>query len=285
MKFYYVNSRGERLNFYEYPYCIQGGDLLDYRKSYTTIGTNGRSRIRTVTLEPVEKTLQLAVIPEQHLPIDERQKVYKDAVNHILEVTEYDVVNDVDGKLWTDSGYYLSCRIVASRKGKWIYGKAFMTNDLTILSAAPIWTKPISPDVYLGYKANMEAEYLDYPTDYAYDYLNQTTLGTVKNTNYLPANFIMVIGGPINNPSFYIAEHLYNVDVEIGKDEYLVIDSVNKTIILHKEGSTVNCFNARNRDSYVFERIPPGTSTFLTNDKDLNLTLTLLDERSEPAWI
>ena len=35
MEIYYLSAKGEKLNLTEWPYRIQTGDILNYKKSYT----------------------------------------------------------------------------------------------------------------------------------------------------------------------------------------------------------------------------------------------------------
>ena len=86
------------------------------------------------------------------------------------------------------------------------------------------------------------------------------------------------------NPKIHIAGHTYEVNCEIGADEYLTIDSLDKTIVLKKnDGTTVNCFNLRNRDSYIFQTIPQGKNVVLW-DNSFGFDVILFEERSEPKW-
>lgn len=63
------------------------------------------------------------------------------------------------------------------------------------------------------------------------------------------------------------------------------IDSIAKTILLTKRDGTVeNHFHQRNRESYIFEKIPAG-SNIVTWDKTFKFDVVLFEERSEPKWI
>jgi len=93
-----------------------------------------------------------------------------------------------------------------------------------------------------------------------------------------------VIYGACENPGITVAGHLYEVAASVAANEYLTIDSVNKTVVLtHTDGTTENCFNLRNRDSYIFEKMPVGLSEIAVNG-DFKFDIVLLEERSEPKW-
>ena len=102
----------------------------------------------------------------------------------------------------------------------------------------------------------------------------------------MPANFRLIIYGYASNPTLHIGGHEYSVNVEVDDGEYLTIDSVAKTIFLTRNnGEKVNCFNLRNKDSYIFEKIPAGDNAITSPNDQIYFDITLLDERSEPKWI
>ena len=105
------------------------------------------------------------------------------------------------------------------------------------------------------------------------------------NEGFVSSNFIITIFGHVYNPTLYIGGHKYSVKVTVGENEYLTIDSMNKTIVLTKDnGEQINCFNDRDRDSYIFEKIPSGVSVVTSEHEVLQFNLTLLEERGEPKW-
>ena len=125
---------------------------------------------------------------------------------------------------------------------------------------------------------------LDYPYDYSYDFTN--TVGTLEiiNPHYVPSNFVLRIDGAVSNPVIFINGHKYAVNVNIKQNEYLTIDSLQKTITLTEAtGGVQNCFKYRDRDSNVFEKIPNGAVN-ISPQNALQFVLTLIEERSEPKW-
>jgi carbamate kinase len=74
--------------------------------------------------------------------------------------------------------------------------------------------------------------------------------------------------------------------VAIASNEHVTIDSTTKTVILTKgNGEQVNLFNLRNKESYIFEKIPSGMSIVSASNDQIRFEITLLEERSEPKWI
>ena len=67
-------------------------------------------------------------------------------------------------------------------------------------------------------------------------------------------------------------------------NEDLTIESTAKKIfVTRNDGSVVNHFNDRNKQSYVFEKIPAGMND-VTWDGDFGFDIILMEERSEPKW-
>jgi phage-related protein len=74
------------------------------------------------------------------------------------------------------------------------------------------------------------------------------------------------------------------VNCTVGANEYLTIDSSAKKVFLTaQDGTITNMFNNRNRDSYVFEKIPTGQNVVSWNG-GFGFDIILLEERSEPKW-
>ena len=154
---------------------------------------------------------------------------------------------------------------------------------ITIETDLPEWVK----ETTILFRANASggASFLDFPYDFPYDFKNDLVSGEVVNTNFVASNFRMTIYGACINPTVHIGGHEYSVDVDIGNGEFLTINSVEKTIVLTKvNGEKVNCFNKRNKDSYIFEKIPTGTNITTAPNEGISFDITLLEERSEPKW-
>lgn len=147
----------------------------------------------------------------------------------------------------------------------------------------PNWAREITTSFLATSK---DEGFLDFPYDFAYDLKSGFSVGELYNSGVISTDFRITIYGLAIKPIIYIGEHAYSVDIEVAKGEYLTIDSVEKTITLTKKnGETVNCFKFRNRDSYIFQKIPSGISTVSTGEADFSFAITLLEERSEPRWI
>lgn len=203
--------------------------------------------------------------------------------NRLFEVFEKDVLAQKHGRIRIGD-YYLQCYVTGSKKTDYLIHKSYMVVSLTVETDLPAWIKETTTQHNVD--TDSTEPFLDFPYDFSYDFKNEFVNADINNTNFVPSNFILTIFGVVGNPTLFIGGHEYSVNVTVGAGEYLTIDSINKTIILTKgNGEKVNCFNDRNRDSYIFEKIPAGVSEVTTAHKEINFNITLLEERSEPKWI
>jgi hypothetical protein len=131
-----------------------------------------------------------------------------------------------------------------------------MKVNVKIQTDFPYWVKETTTAFNHG-SAGTEGTNLDYNRDFPHDYTSNLLGTALHNTGFVASNFIMRIHGACESPCVTINGHDYQVNVSVGRNETLTIDSVNKTIVLtHEDGSTENCFNLRYRYSYIFENIP-----------------------------
>ena len=94
----------------------------------------------------------------------------------------------------------------------------------------------------------------------------------------------MTVYGPVLNPKVTIAGHVYEVITTLYEGDYMVVDSrLGKVYKVLSDGSRVDLFNQRNKQSDLFEKIPKGNSTVIYNQK-FGFDVTLIQERSEPRW-
>lgn len=201
--------------------------------------------------------------------------------NKLFEVCEKDVIALKHGRLIIGD-YYLKCYITGCKPSKYSISKEYMKASLTVYTDFPQWVKETTT-TFDGSEATV-GKNLDYNNDFPYDYASNMLNKKLNNSDFVASNFRIRIFGVANSPEINIGGHTYSVNVDIAKNEYLTIDSVDKTIFLTKaDGSTVNCFNLRNKDEYIFEKIPSGTSEVSTSGNYV-FDITLLEERGIPKW-
>lgn len=283
MKFRYVNSRGEILDFSEFPYLFQSGDLVNYSWKYDT----SNNRITNVRREAGERPFKIGLIPDWSLPYEEKRAALKEAAEHLFNVIEYDVINNTDGRIETDTGSYFPCRILASDKSDWEKPTAYMFHDLTAVSGKNAWITEQSFSFYPSVSANENSMtgFLDFEFDYSYEYTpQQTGRGSLDISHIATSDFKLTIFGPCNNPRILIAGHPYEVFTSLSSGEYLIIDSLNNTVVKYlTNGTQESVYDLRGKVNTTFEKIPPGHSQ-VSWDGTFGFDLTVFLERSEPLW-
>jgi len=181
--------------------------------------------------------------------------------------------------------YYFKCFVTKSEKKDYLFNKRLMKLTLTLTTDFPFWIKETTHTFNGNLSAGAsEGKNLDFSFDHPFDYYCDINSDTLNNSGFVPANFRLVIYGPCSNPAVYIAGHTYQVNCTVGESEYLTIDSsLKKVFLTSNTGAVTNMFSMRNRDSYIFEKIPSGNSSVGWSG-DFGFDVILLEERSEPKW-
>ena len=201
--------------------------------------------------------------------------------NKLFEVCEKDVLAVKHGRLIIGD-YYMKCYVTESKKTNYLLNDGYMTLSLKISTDFPYWVKETK--TVFGNSENTEGTNLDFNRDFPYDYTSNMLKTTLQNNSIVPSNFIMFIYGACDNPCVTIGGHYYEVNVSVKENQYLKIDSVNKTVVLvHDDGTVENCFNLRNKYFYLFKKIPVGSSN-VSASASFKFEVVLLEERSEPKW-
>lgn len=135
-----------------------------------------------------------------------------------------------------------------------------------------------------------EATYLDYPHDYPYDYSKSSATDSITPSVLTPSDVRLVVYGAAVNPYIIVGGNRYQVNVSVPAGGYLVVDGREKTIMLTlADGTVQNVFSSGVRGdgagggSYIFERIPAGTSE-VTYDGSFGFDLGWYEEEGEPPW-
>lgn len=267
----YINHMNEVLEFGQDKLFINKNDLRDF----TWKITSKNDRISGFTKGIVTKTI----------PIILKCGSEKEGItlrNKLFEIFEKDVLALKHGKLIIGD-YYLKCYVTESKKSDYFLHKNYMKLTLKVSTDFPYWVKETSSTFNYG-QSKVEGD-LDFNRDFPFDFMSSLIGKKLSNTNFVPTNFKINIYGACENPRITIAGHDYEVKTSVGANEYLTIDSVNKTIVLtHVDGTKENCFNKRNKDSYIFEKIPVGSFNVSSNNS-FKFDVVLLEERGEPRWI
>lgn len=268
----YKNHIGEVFESGAGGIFVNTNDLRNYEWAVTTKG----NRITAMDYSVGTKTLPVIIACES-----EADGIA--ARNRLFEITEKDVLAMQHGRIIIGD-YYFKCFVTKSEKSSYLTSKRSMALDLTLTSDHPYWVKETT---FVFRKLNdggLAGRMLDYSFDYPLDYTPTTGSWEINNTGFVGSNFRMIIYGACVDPAVYISGHKYQVNCTVAAGEYLTIDSIAKTVTLTAvDGSVMNKFNDRNRDSYIFEKIQAGTNRVLW-EGDFGIDITLLEERSEPKW-
>lgn len=123
-----------------------------------------------------------------------------------------------------------------------------------------------------------------YLRDYRYDYYHNHQRAQLNNDHFAETDFRMLIYGPCTEPKIWIGDHLYHMAATLYDSEYIVIDSRKRTIVKYaRNGVQENLFNKRDKENYIFKKIPNGKSAVKWN-ATFPFDVILFQERSEPPW-
>ena len=271
-KLQYINHINEVLDFGTEKLYVNENDLRDFAWEVTS----KNNRISGFKKGIVTKTIPIL------LKVDTVEEGVE-LRNKLFEVFEKDVLAVKHGKIIIGD-YYLKCFVTESTKSDYLIYKGYMKINVKVSTDFPYWVKETTTKFNYS-STGSEGTNLDYNRDFPSDYSSNLLGTTLQNSNFVASNFKMVIYGACENPCVTIAGHDYVVNVSLSANEYLTIDSINKTIIKTLAGGgTENCFNLRNKSSYIFQKIPAGT-LYVASSSSFLFDVTLLEERGEPKWI
>lgn len=285
----YENHLGEVIEFGQNGIYVNYNDFRDYQWEYTS----KYGRVRNFSRKITEKSIPLVVmVPSKMDPTQFK--------NDIFEVFEKDVISNKYGK-FIIGDYYMQCYVIGSKKTNYLIDKRYNELSLSIVTDKPYWVKETTRS-YIGAKNDITSNVVgtalvgyavvgsgdsySYPYSYPYGYESYFKSNkSLVNNHYEDTDFIMIINGKILNPVINIGSHKYMLNYDIAENEYVVIDSSQKTITLFKNDKTqVNIFNYRNKENYIFQKIPMGEQSVSWNG-EFDFSITLIEKRSEPKWI
>ena len=265
LKMTYTNHLGEEIKFGEGNILVNQSDVRDYKKNYKIVN----DKVEDIEDETRNPQFDVFIFGPDR----------KNIANHFYEAIDIDAIRNKNGIL-NIGDYYLDGYFVGNKKVK--YANSILIHLQVEFVAGGKWYKQEKKS-YI--QEEIEDSGLDFAYDFDYDFTLDKDNHLIVNSSFIESDFVMKIMGEVSNPTITIADHIYSVNADVDEGEYLVINSKEKTISLVKaNGEIVNMFYARNRDNYIFEKIPVGRNSVEYNE-DLNFEITLLDERSEPKWI
>ena len=268
-KFIYINHLNESLEFGNGKIFVNQNDL----RNFTWKVQSKNDRISGFSKGIVNKTIPIII----KCDTEEEGIAMR---NRLFEVCEKDVLAGKHGRIIIGD-YYMRCFVTESKKTEYQKGD-FMKVSVKLSTDFPHWIKETMTT--FGYGKGNIGKNLDYNRDFPSDYTSNILGKNLNNTGFVPVNFIMRIYGACENPKVTIGGHEYEVFASVLDNEFLTIDSINKTIVLtHADGTKENCFHQRNKTSYIFYKIPCGVSNVAIS-AEFKFDITLLEERGEPKW-
>lgn len=264
-KLTYVNHLNESVSFGARNILIDKNNLRDYEWSYNSQYDKITGFKRGVS----KRKLPVLIYGEQRNSI----------ANRMFEIMEKDILANTPGKLYSGD-YYLQGYFYGSTKTDY-NDKRFLKLTLNYISTQTKWI--YSKKHMFGQRGSNESG-LGYPFDYPFDYSSPVNAQTFINTSFVPSNFIIQVYGPVTNPSVIIGGNVHKINVEVQVNEYLTIDSLNKNAVkTARDGSKTNVYPNRDLGSYLFEKIKNGSNSVVISPP-CAVDITILEERSEPAW-
>ena len=277
MTLYYEGSDGSVIDLMSSSIYAQDPEKLTGSAwEYSTIsGVNGVGRVKTFYKDTQEASLTLAIMADS-------AEEFNQVMYNIHRIFDRDIRRMTPGKLWWN-GFCKEVFAVETSQDEFEELFEAVEREVTFISVYPYWTKK---STYF-YKADMSESTgtLDFDFDFDFDLDNENVAEVVENDCIDAANFEIRFYGPCSNPTVTIAGHAYCVLATLLTGEYINVNSLTKTITkINAYGASENVFHLRDRDSYIFEKIPEGTCV-VTRNKELPLSITIYDERGEPDWI
>lgn len=280
MDIYYVNSKGSRIDFSDWPIAVEDVTQLfgrDWDSREKANKQRNRTRVSYFYRTSYQKKLDIMIFADS-------ENEYKELMNSLNEITDIDIINNQPGKLYVGDSY-LECYIRDTAPGK--YEELFyeIENTLTIFAPYPFWINESTFEFEKIGQTGASSEYLNFPYNFPYNFTPALIgFGTIRNSLRVPCDFQMIIFGPAVSPSVLVDSHTYAVDTTIMDNEYLTIDSRYNTVVkTERDGTKTNEYDKRGKAESVFEKIQAGESTVVWNGS-FGIQITLFEGRSEPKW-
>lgn len=277
MKVSFVNHNGESLDLTTWPIMLQDPEKLlkVTRSNNSTDRTTEGIIVSRWYKRSQEYTLTVSIFADS-------EAEFYETVDLFERIAAPDIIDATPGRIHL-GGSYMPAYLSELEASDWDPDSFSADISITLLSPYPYWSTETTVNFLAANAAEANA-CKTYPYRYPHQYGNSLISSSLTNEAFAPCKFQMILYGPCSDPSVYIAGHEYNVNVTLLAGQRLTIDSREKTILMTDvDGTKINCFHLRKRDSYIFEPIPVGTSPLIRSD-NFGVELTLIEERSTPAW-
>lgn len=280
MNLYYEASDGTIIDLMGSSVYAQNPEALTNNNwKYSTISSvNGLGRLKRVYKDSEEQSLTLSIMADS----DEK---FNEIMDRLHKVFDKDVRRLTPGRLWWNDCYKEAFAISTSNNEFEEYFQS-VEHVVTFLSVKPYWTREKKFQFYDLSQSSAALDYDESALDYNdFDYDIEELIEVVDNDCVDRADFELRFYGPCQNPSVTISNHIYELYTDLDTGEYATINSRTKKIRKFDiYGNEENIFADRNKESYIFEKIPAGIC-YISRSKELKIDITLFDERGEPTWI
>lgn len=270
----YISSSGKEYNLLGEKMRATSGNFHSYSWKTKAKEKAYGSNVYGFTKESLSYKLILTFRGD----LEDRKKL----LDEIGEAFEEDVAKISPGKFYFGK-YYIKGYVITSVTSPSELQNYWSQKEIEIFCPYPFWVEEEKVS-FIKYSEQGSDQYLDFPYDFSYDFTgNQKGISSLQNNHYAKVNFRMIFYGPVMNPMVIIGGHTYIVNTTVEENEYLTIDSRDRSAIRTLvDGTKVNEFN--NRGQRIFERIPSGELT-VNWSGDFGFDVILFAERSEPKWI
>lgn len=270
-KFTHTNSKGETLDFLSLGIFANENELRDYEWSYTTSDAN---RIKRFYKGVVTKTIPFVFLVDTEQAEKIKDKFY--------EHFDIDVVTQKKG-YFTINGYNLYCYAYKSVKSSYTTSKKLLNISLEIVTDEPQWKKETLYCFNFEKGDDIDNE-LKYTFSYPFVYYSSINNAVLDNKSFIDSNMIIRIYGACINPILRIGNNVYSVSTTLKENEYLEIDTQNKTIFqFDNYGNATNIFNLRNKTYDCFQPITSGQNVVSASDT-FKVDIITVEYRGEPKW-
>lgn len=165
-------------------------------------------------------------------------------------------------------------------------------NEIEIYCPYPFWVQEqrleIEP-VESSVVRETDKQYTSTAYGYPYSYATSSVMPKLVIDHYADCDFRLEAFGVASDVAVTIGGHTYSVDHSVSDGEKLVIDSRQDLpadrhcYLVGTDGSITNCFDDRDPESFLLQKIKPGANT-ISYTRAYKIILTIYKERSEPAW-
>jgi hypothetical protein len=214
----------------------------------------------------------------------------REKVDDFHSSIERDCYYNSPGKLvWGE--WYARCFVISSSTYPADFDMATTINDVEIYCPYPFWVSEQYIDIAPTSETVLRATDKQYNAHYGYPYSYMATAGTSRQIfidHYAPCDFRAVLYGAQSTMNVIIGNVHLIVNHAIPEGGYMVVDTrqdipADKHCYLVAGGTETNCFNDRDPQATLLDKVEPGSVT-VTYNRHSRLELTIYRERSEPAW-